>query len=311
MSFGVLGVDGFFIVSGYLITKSFQSSDSLFNYFKKRVLRIYPGFIVAFLLCLFVLAPFVGAGLSVFQPEVIVRNFLRMFLLGEPTAQGAFQDMPYPALNGSMWTIAYEFRCYILVALLGATGGLKSQYRWILLAALLATLIMNGIGGVHLETHGAARVLFGAPDQNLHLVGMFGAGMLFYLFRRHVVYDFKYALGSAVILFVAMFSSTLAELFLAIFGSYLVFWFALRSKVLSISRFTNKTDLSYGIYLYAWPIQSTIAHLDPAINPWVLSAISLPLSAVAAYLSWTFVEKTPLNLAHRARPSWRLRPENN
>ena len=96
ISFGVLGVDGFFIVSGYLITKSFLSSDTLFAYFKKRVLRIYPGFIVAFLLCLFVLAPFVGAGLSVFRPEAIVHNFARMLLLGEPTAPGAFQDMPYP-----------------------------------------------------------------------------------------------------------------------------------------------------------------------------------------------------------------------
>ena len=93
-----------------------------------------------------------------------------------------------------MWTIAYEFRCYILVALLGVIGGFKSQYRYILLAALIATLIMNGIG-VQLQTHGAARVLFGAPDQTVHLTGMFGAGMLYYLFRRHVAYDFNYAHG--------------------------------------------------------------------------------------------------------------------
>jgi peptidoglycan/LPS O-acetylase OafA/YrhL len=69
--------------------------------------------------------------------------------------------------------------------------------------------------------------------------------------------------------------------------------------VLSISRFSNETDLSYGIYLYAWPIQSTIAYLDRSIDPWVLSAITLPFSAAAAYLSWTFVEKAPLALAQR------------
>jgi peptidoglycan/LPS O-acetylase OafA/YrhL len=58
---------------------------------------------------------------------------------------------------------------------------------------------------------------------------------------------------------------------LAVLAGYLIFWFALQSPVLPISRFTNKTDLSYGIYLYAWPIQSTIAFFsDRSINPWAL-----------------------------------------
>ena len=310
ITFGSLGVDGFFIVSGYLITKSFERSDTLFSYFKKRVLRIYPGFIVAFWLCVFVLAPFVGAGLSVFQPHAVVGSVLRVLLLTEPVAPGAFQGMPYPALNGSMWTIAYEFRCYILVAMLGVIGGLKCRFRYILLAAELIILIMNGIG-VQLQTHGAAWMIFGSPDQTVHLLGMFGAGMLYYLFRRQVAYDIKFAAGAAVILSISMFFAPFAEFSLAICGSYLVFWFAFRCKVLPISRLTNKTDLSYGIYLYAWPIQSTIAYLDRSINPWVLSGISLLLSAFAAYVSWTFVEKSPLAFAHRVNPSLRIQVESN
>jgi peptidoglycan/LPS O-acetylase OafA/YrhL len=87
---------------------------------------------------------------------------------------------------------------------------------------------------------------------------------------------------------------------LSIFGGYLIFWFALHCPVLPISRFTNKTDLSYGIYLYAWPIQSSIAFFTHrSINPWALSVITLPLAAAAASVSWTFIEKPALALAHR------------
>ena len=76
--------------------------------------------------------------------------------------------------------------------------------------------------------------------------------------------------------------------------------FALYCPVLPISRFTNTTDLSYGIYLYAWPIQSTIAFVTArSISPWALSIASLALAAGAAWVSWTFIEKPALALAHR------------
>jgi peptidoglycan/LPS O-acetylase OafA/YrhL len=298
LSFGTVGVDGFFIISGYLITKSFLSSPTLFDYFKRRVLRIYPGFVVTFWICLLLVAPFVGAGLSVFHPEAIVSNLARMAVLLPPRAPGAFHEMPYPALNGSMWTIAYEFRCYILVAVVGSIGAFQGKFRYVLLAGVVGLLIMSGLG-VEREARGVAPAILGSPDQDIALTGMFGAGMMYYLFRNHVIYNSAVLVGAAVVLFLALFFAPLSDIALALFGGYMIFWFAFKYKVLLISRFANRTDLSYGIYLYAWPIQSTIAHLDRSINPWVLSAITLPLSAAAAYLSWTFVEKAPLALAHR------------
>jgi peptidoglycan/LPS O-acetylase OafA/YrhL len=90
---------------------------------------------------------------------------------------------------------------------------------------------------------------------------------------------------------------------LAVLGGYLILWFAHQSPVLPISRFTNKTDLSYGIYLYAWPTQSTIAFFaDRSINPWALSAVTLALASAAAWVSWTFIEKPALALIARPRP---------
>ena len=103
-----------------------------------------------------------------------------------------------------------------------------------------------------------------------------------------------------MLLIICLFFQPLVAFALAVFGGYLIFWFALHCPVLPISRFTNKTDLSYGIYLYAWPVQSTIAFFaDRTINPWALSAVTLALASAAAWVSWTFIEKPALALAHR------------
>jgi peptidoglycan/LPS O-acetylase OafA/YrhL len=300
LSFGIVGVDGFFVISGYLITKSFLSSPSLFDYAKRRVLRIYPAFIVCFWLCLLVLAPFVGAGLSVFHPAALVRSFVRMVLLFHPNAKGAFPGMPLPGLNGSMWSIPYEFQCYILVIFLSAAGLFRGGLRYILLAAVLVALAAFGVADSR-QSHSIAGVsITNSRYIYMQTVPMFLTGTLYLLFQRHVTYNRARALAAAALLVICLFFQPLVALALAIFGGYLIFWFALHCPVLPISRFTNKTDLSYGIYLYAWPIQSSIAFFtNRSINPWALSVITLVLAAAAASVSWTFIEKPALALAHR------------
>ena len=119
LTFGEVAVDGFFLISGYLITKSYLGCSNLTDYFRKRVLRIYPGFAVNVLVCVFLLAPFVGAGASVFKLTSILETSLRLGILSFPKLPNIFPGFPKLVMNGSAWTIAYEFRCYILVAVLG------------------------------------------------------------------------------------------------------------------------------------------------------------------------------------------------
>jgi len=87
------------LISGYLITKSFQDSRSAGTYVLKRVLRIYPGYVVAYLLCILAVGPLVGGQLSELSG---VKTLTRIVLLHEPEMRGVFAGTPYPALNGSM-----------------------------------------------------------------------------------------------------------------------------------------------------------------------------------------------------------------
>jgi len=143
------------------------------------------------LLCLFVLAPLVTAKYH-HSPSWLPRL---LFLGGVPLG-GAFQGMPWPSLNGPVWTLAYEFRCYILVAILGVAFGLRN-IRSAILAAAVAFLALSGFHALP-SSSGAVYVVLGSPPDIVRLFGMFASGMSFYLWRDHVVYDHMIAGAAAV-----------------------------------------------------------------------------------------------------------------
>ena len=291
---GELAVDGFFLVSGYLIAKSFHQDSDMVDFFRKRILRIYPAFIVNMLLCLFILAPLVTRK---YHPSPLWLPRL-LFLSGAPV-DGAFPGMPAPALNAPVWTLAYEFRCYILVAVLGAAFGLRN-IRSVILAAAFVLLAASELPLP--SSSGAIYVVLGTPPEIAHLFGIFAIGMSFYLWRERIDYDHRIAAAAMGVLVISPFLPA-PNLVIAVCGGYLVFWLAFKIPALSLSRFGNKTDLSFGIYLYAWPIQMSIAYaLGLAINPWLLSCVALLGSAIAAYLSWNVIEKPALAFVKR-RPT--------
>ena len=144
-------------------------------------------FIVCFWLCLLVLAPLVGAGLSVFHPAALVRSFVRMALLFHPNAKGVFPGMPLPALNGSMWSIPYEFQCYIFVVFLSLAGLLRGALRYVLLVAVLAGFD-DFRGCRRPNSHNVFGMMIGGSRYlYLQTFPMFLAGTLYLLFQRNIV----------------------------------------------------------------------------------------------------------------------------
>jgi peptidoglycan/LPS O-acetylase OafA/YrhL len=287
ISFGDLAVDGFFIISGYLITKSLISSSSSSAYLRKRILRIYPGFLASFWFCVFIVAPFAGVHKSFFSMAMLTKQLLLSFLLQWPMSRGAFPGMAIPNLNRSMWTISFEFTCYIGALCAGRLGFYSAQRRIWLIPIVLTCLAWNALS---------------APSYFMSYVrfeALFGIGTLFYVFGERIRFSSLGAAFSALMLFILLFDKRLAEASVAIFGGYLIFWAAFELPVLRLSKFANKTDLSYGIYLYAWPIASLICWRLRTTNPWQLAAITLPCAVIMAYLSWIFIESPALRQTHK------------
>ena len=313
MSFGDVAVDGFFLVSGYLITKSFADRPELLPYLVKRIARIVPAYFVCFWLCVFVLAPLGKADSKVFSVHGILHNVHMNLLLRDPDAPGVFRGLPIPALNGSVWTISYEFRCYLLVPIVAGAAWLLhlsvSKLRWAVLALTFAGLLANTLQWVPART-GVYTDITGVAADDVRFVAVFGVGALFYLFREKIPLNKFLAAASVVLLVAGLFNQRTAEAAVTVAGGYLIFWFALKARAFRAGELVARNDISYGVYLYAWPIQIFLVWRDPAISPWLVTVIAVVGASIAGFASWHLLEKRVLKWAHRrvAKAAMEMRP---
>lgn len=300
MTFGAVAVDLFFVMSGFLITASVLRSPTLWVYMQRRISRIYPGFITASLL---------GVGLfGVIGAERLVANhwlaagdfLLQTLRLREFTFQSAFSANPYPnAINGSLWSIQYEFWCYIGVALLAAASILR---RPLIVAVLLGVSVLVGVyfqasdlvlGGKWLG------VLLGSPQLWARLLPFYLAGMVFYLFRGHIPLQGWIAAAALASLVAACWWPWGWAALFPLSGTYLVFYLAFQPR-LPLSQAGKFGDFSYGTYLYAFPVQQVLMqHFGHLVAPWRLFVVALPITLLFAVASWYGVERRFLRPVRR------------
>lgn len=313
ISFGDLAVNCFFLISGYLIVGSFVKQPEIWGYLTRRVARIYPGFLFVSLLCVFVVAP-LGGGALPSSPSAIIDMLKLMILLQPPAASGAFAGTHWPLLNGSMWTIAYEFRCYLLVILFGCLGLWR---RPLLVAALAAVLFMTYLSAskAFWDTLGINTVpgwwaVVGRLSETLRFTGIFMTGSLFYLWRDRINYTAWKTMIAAAGLLASLFVPRFADVGTAVFGGYVVFAVASFGARNILGRINNENDISYGVYLYAWPIEKLILWYVPATFPLAAGMSTLMLSFLCGWASWHLLEKPVMRMVtrHRKRRAERLRP---
>ncbi len=299
VSFGEVAVDGFFLISGFLITSSFVKSAALGGYLFKRVARIIPAYLVSFWICIFVVAPFAGCERSAYSAHVLTQQLSRNLLLLQPDVPGCFHSLRFPVLNGSMWTITYEFFCYVLTAILGLTGIFRPRNLRFMTALTILIVCLHCSG--YASRFGVPEAaVFSSGETNTRFVAAYLVGSLFYLLRDDLKLTRNGALLALGILLAMLFHSQIADTAVLICGGYIIFWFALKATFVRMGPLTD-VDISYGVYLYAWPIQNLLILYDADINPWLLCAVSVVLAGCAGFLSWILVEKPALSLAHRLR----------
>ena len=298
LSLGEVSVDAFFLLSGYLITKSMVRTERCLPFLERRALRIYPAFIVASLISVFLLGPLVGAEVWTSLPTTIAR----MLLLREPGVYpGQFPGLhTYPLLNGSLWTISYEFRCYILVALLGIVGCLR--HRGLFLSITAAMLLISVLATFpefsnlvsHLDENSAVRLLIIRLSDAVRLVPIFMVGACWFLYESEMK---KYVSARIALFFAILCCFSLyedphfAELGLTIFGGVTLYWVAFKAEIGPLQKINDKWDISYGTYLYGWPIAIYIVWKFQDVSPWAVAAVSLPLALLAGAASWWGLER--------------------
>lgn len=312
LSLGALSVDAFFLLSGYLITKSMVRTGRLMPFLERRVLRIYPAFIVAYLFSVFVLGPLVGA-------EVwtdLSRTVAKLVLLREPIEfPGQFPGLhTYPDLNGSLWTISHEFHCYLLVALFGLVGLLR--HRWAVLAltalslavAVLATFPALADPLARLYDLPIVRFLVGSPQAVVRLTPIFMVGACWFLFEEQMqsMIGGKAAIACLGLCCASLYVSPhVAELGLTLFGGVALYWVSFKAEIGWLQRVNDRWDISYGTYLYGWPIAIYLVWRFPGISPWTVAATALPFALIAGAMSWWSVERWTKDLVRsRSQKPW-------
>jgi peptidoglycan/LPS O-acetylase OafA/YrhL len=290
---GAIAVNCFFIMSGYLIAASFLRSSNWRSYLGKRIRRIYPGFIAAMLLCMFVIVPISGGALTGSAPFGKLLNFIGHTLwLRESTYSGVFQLNRYPnAINGSVWSIPFEFWCYIGVMILGLRG-LLTRRKLMLSLFAVSVLVSIAFQVFQLKISGSILgLVFGYPPFWARLIPLFLAGTLFYLYKDKIRYNNRGALLCAAVLVASCFVPFAFGAVFPFVGGYLVFWFAF-NKSIRLYNVGKLGDFSYGTYLYAFPLQQLIVHaFGGAVNPFVLFLLATPLTLAFAIGSWFAIEE--------------------
>lgn len=297
VSLGELAVDGFFVLSGFLIVQSWLSSPRIIDYLKKRILRIFPGFIVASLICAFVVGPLASG--ADYWPSFDYRKFgLGLLSLSAPQIPSVFVGTKYAVVNGAMWTVHFEFLCYLSVLGFGVLGLLRDRRLWLLATVMLFVINIFRASGYHLSV-----LMFQDPLSHaiVRLSLPFFSGACFFLYRDRIAYSPKLLAIFITLLFVALFSPLTAELALATLGAYALFYFA-KTYIPTLAGFNQLPDISYGVYLYGWPVMKMIHWYFRNISMPALIATTVLASLVFGWASWHLVEKPFLKLKNKRFP---------
>jgi len=312
---GGIGVSIFFIISGYLIIQSWCSDPTPLKFFWKRLLRIVPGLAVVAIFTIFVIGPInTNLPLREYYFNINTWMYSTIILIFVPTRPlpGVFTSNPFPiAINSSLWTIPLEFRMYIILCIMGAIGMLKDRRVLLSIVILSFVIYLNNL----LSSVWALNILtkipgcIGITGYLWYLIGngipsdypsynlLFLIGMLFFLYKDQIKFNNWIALGAFIGLLATIVSAESYFLIaLLICLPYLVLYLGQLPMKQLYNIGDKYGDYSYGLYIYAFPIQQTIAHFMSKISPIQLFALSLPSTFILAYFSWWLIEKKALSL---------------
>jgi peptidoglycan/LPS O-acetylase OafA/YrhL len=311
---GGVAVDVFFVISGFLVTASLLRLDDFKEFFRARALRILPALLPMALLLACVLGP-------VFTSEPLGRYFAHgdvyTFIFKNATIvaglqftlPGVFEHAPFPGtVNGSLWSLPLEIRCYLGIALLGflvrrfAGGSARRFTGWMVALALFLLVAFWAL-------HESSRWQALNRTTDFRLFYMFASGAAFHALRECIRMEHWIAvsLAAALAAVVAFAPGCFFWIYPLVVG-YLVLYAAYVPGGV-LRQFNRLGDYSYGIYIYAFPVQQALVAASPGISVGELIAGASAATLVPAVLSWHLVEKPALRRKSRRALEFDRTPE--
>lgn len=288
-TFGGAGVSIFFFLSGMLVWSSWARDPDVKRFFIRRSLRIFPGLWVAVFVTVFLLGPALSrlAVTDYFSSSVTWRYLSTSFLLVRHVLPGVFVENPYQnAVNGSLWTLPVEFMCYLTVAAVGSIGFVRKQWSlgfFVCLAVLGATL-GTVLTGERFTAHFEMVAFFWWGVWLGHLRGSNSVNRLEGFILTALALSMFLAVGSR--------GTDRTVMLLFVVGAVIA-----ADTVAFGARLTDRIgDLSYGMYIFAFPVQQVLVVLGRG-RDWsfgLYMGASFFVTAGLAYLSWHLVEKRAL-----------------
>ena len=287
---GQMAVDGFFAISGFLVAGSLVNR-GLIDYTLSRALRLLPALIVCVFLTVFLLGPMVTSlPLAEYFSSMETYRYLKNALAFPSTVftlPGVFEANAIVGVNGSLWSIPYEVRCYVALGVAGLLGVPGSKMRGNVLVTVVAFLLL--LSYVDPE-------LLGILQHVSSALLCFAIGVLFYINQDHIVLDGRLALATLMVLYLS-FGQNWFRFVYPLGWTYILFYLAYRTPFLNIDEKIG--DCSYGIYIYAFPLQQLIAYLMPTGTPYTNMVITTAAVIPLALISWKLIEKPALGMKRK------------
>lgn len=288
------GVLCFFVISGFLITESYLKNINWARYLKNRILRIFPALFISVLFSVFIVGL---AATTLTIPSYLNNTSIYSFIIHNITLYeihyylpGVFENNPATAeVNGSFWTLPIEFGMYLIICILGICNILRN--------AICASIMLLVFASI------VTFVLYWQPQSSFSHRGVFCVlafitGSIFYLWKDKIPLNVKSALALTVITFIfykVKFLRPFYEVIYLINFTYFVFLISYLFPNLGRS-IVKHGDVSYGLYIFSYPIQQFFIHRLHNINGWELFMLSYPITLLIAMISWRYVEKPSLSL---------------
>ncbi|RZJ56218.1 MAG: acyltransferase [Flavobacterium sp.] len=284
----IIGIKAFFVISGFLVAKSYVNTPSLKTYFIKRAKRILPAYVVVILLSVLVFAFFSSYSFLEYFSDSGVYKYLGWNLVFlnfmQPCLPGLFENNLLCAVNGALWTLKIEESFYLVLPVIFFAIR-KTKKSFLILITLYVLSLLYWFVMNYENQYVLAKQLPG-------YLAYFVTGIFVFLnFEFIMLHKIKFFFLSVFLLAAYYFSVPQMNLFypaafgfIIIIAAYNLKWF---------NNFGKYGDFTYGLYIYHFPIIQLFRQYDlfEKYNPYLMTIVVILIAMVFAVLSWFIVEK--------------------